>query len=112
MEKEKQTEIVEKVNEQVDEQVDEQVNEQVNEKVGEETPANEQEQGLPDIVATLTQEYEKRLEEQKNGYEKQIAERDKIITQIISGGKANSKPNDKMQTVIDKINAKRTYKKW
>ena len=100
MENEKQVEIVEEVNEEV----------------VEEAPANEQEQEqeqeLPDLVTSLTKEYEKRLEEQKNGYEKQIAERDKIITQIISGSKATGKPNDRMQAVIDKINEKRTYKKW
>ena len=100
MENEKQPEIIEQVDEKVNEQVDE------------EGTQNKQEQELPELVNSLKATYEKMLKEQKKDYEEQIAERDKIITQIISGGNAKGQPNDKMQTIIDKINEKRTYKKW
>ena len=43
-------------------------------------------------------------------YEKRLAERDYVIKQLITNGKTDN--DSKGDTIIDKINAQRNYKKW
>lgn len=66
-----------------------------------------------DEFKEIKETYERRLEEQKAMFEKAIAERDDVIKQFVSGKPIMQPENaPDTDTYIDKINKKRTYKKW
>ncbi len=63
---------------------------------------------LQETIECIKQGYETKLAEQKAEADKAIKERDEVIKQLLSGnGTANEPPS-----IVDKINAKRNYKKW
>ena len=64
---------------------------------------------LPDIVNKIREEYEMRIAEMEAKHAAAIADRDAIIQQLISG---NPSGNVSRETIVDKINEKRTFKKW
>lgn len=64
---------------------------------------------LPDIVNKICEEYETRIAEMEAKHVAAIADRDTIIQQLISG---NPSGNASHETFVDKINGKRTFKKW
>ena len=64
---------------------------------------------LPDIVNKIREEYEMRIAEMEAKHAAAIADRDAIIQQLISG---NPSGNLSRETFVDKINEKRTFKKW
>ena len=64
---------------------------------------------LPDIVNKIREEYEMRIAEMEAKHAAAIADRDTIIQQLISG---NPSGNVSHETFVDKINEKRTFKKW
>ena len=64
---------------------------------------------LPDLVNKIREEYEMRIAEMEAKHAAAIADRDAIIQQLISG---NPSGNVSRETIVDKINEKRTFKKW
>ena len=64
---------------------------------------------LPDLVNKIREEYEMRMAEMEAKHAAAIADRDAIIQQLISG---NPSGNVARETIVDKINEKRTFKKW
>lgn len=64
---------------------------------------------LPGIVNKIREEYEIRIAEMEAKHAAAIADRDAIIQQLIS---ANPSGNVSRETFVDKINDKRTFKKW
>ena len=64
---------------------------------------------LPDLVNKIREEYEMRMAEMEAKHAAAIADRDAIIQQLISG---NPSGNVSRETIVDKINEKRTFKKW
>ena len=64
---------------------------------------------LPDLVNKIREEYEMRMAEMEAKHAAAIADRDAIIQQLISG---NPSGNVSRETFVDKINEKRTFKKW
>ena len=64
---------------------------------------------LTDIVNKIREEYEMRIAEMEAKHAAAIADRDAIIQQLISG---NPSGNVSRETFVDKINEKRTIKKW
>lgn len=64
---------------------------------------------LPDIVNKICEEYETRIAEMEAKHAAAIADRDAIIQQLISG---NPSGNASRESFVDKINGKRTFKKW
>ena len=64
---------------------------------------------LPDLVNKVREEYEMRITEMEAKHAAAIADRDAIIQQLISG---NPSGNVSRETFVDKINEKRTFKKW
>ena len=64
---------------------------------------------LPGIVNKIREEYEMRIAEMESKHAAAIADRDAIIQQLISG---NPLGNVSRETFVDKINEKRTFKKW
>lgn len=63
---------------------------------------------LQETITSIKQGYETKLVEQKAEADKAIKERDEVIKQLLSGNGTATKP----PSIVDKINAKRTYKKW
>lgn len=64
---------------------------------------------LPDIVNKICKEYEMRIVEMEAKHAAAIADRDAIIQQLISDNPSGTVPRE---TFVDKINDKRTFKKW
>ena len=64
---------------------------------------------LSDLVNKVREEYEMRMAEMEAKHAAAIADRDAIIQQLISG---NPSGNVSRETIVDKINEKRTFKKW
>lgn len=64
---------------------------------------------LPDIVNKIREEYENRIAEMEAKHAAAIADRDAIIQQLISDNSSGTVPRE---TFVDKINDKRTFKKW
>lgn len=60
-----------------------------------------------EIVKKIREEYEAKADAIQADYEKQLAEKDAIILELLEGGKA-SQPS----TIAEKINAKRNFKKY
>lgn len=96
------------VTEDVEEMETEDVTEEKTEDVTEEKTENVAD-GLPDVVQKIRTEYEKRIAELEAKHAADIADRDAIIQQLISG---NPSANVSRETFIDKINTKRNFKKW
>ena len=67
----------------------------------------EQNENLTRIVTDIKAQYENKIEALKDAYGKQIAERDSVIKQLLNG-ENTAKP----ETIVDKINKTRNYKKW
>ena len=92
-----------------DEDVVEEKTEDVVEEKTEDVVEEKTEDTLPDIVNKIREEYENRIAEMEAKHAAAIADRDAIIQQLISG---NQSGNGSSETFIDKINNKRTFKKW
>lgn len=63
---------------------------------------------LPTVVQEIKAQYEVQIEALKDAYGKQIAERDIVIKQLLS----DNNTAVEHETVVDKINKKRNFKKW
>lgn len=98
MEEERKDEVA--VEEKTEDVVEEKTEDAVEEKT---------EDTLPAIVKRIREEYEMRIAEMEAKHAAAIADRDAIIQQLISG---NSSGNVSRETFVDKINDKRTFKKW
>ena len=83
--------------------------EAVEEMTEDEAVEEKTEDTLPDIVNKIREEYEMRIAEMEAKHAAAIADRDAIIQQLISG---NPSGNVSRETFVDKINEKRTFKKW
>ena len=100
---EKQTDIIENVETPVE-------NQPVETPV--ETPVDNQPvettKELPKVVQEIKAQYEAKIEAMKDEYSKEIADRDSVITQLLNGDETAVITD----TVVDKINKKRNFKKW
>lgn len=96
--------IFEEDQEQVQEQEQEQVQEQAQEQ------EQEQEQEQSNLIDVINASWESKLLKMTTDYEKRLAERDNVIKQLITNDKTDN--DNKGDTIIDKINAQRNYKKW
>lgn len=67
----------------------------------------EKPEALPEVVTAIKAQYEKRIADLNSQHAKDIAERDAVITQLLS----EDKP-EPTETIADRINKRRTYKKW
>lgn len=63
---------------------------------------------LPTVVQEIKAQYEVQIEALKDAYGKQIAERDIVIKQLLS----DNNTAVEHETLVDKINKKRNFKKW
>lgn len=72
---------------------------------------NEKDEDTQALVKQVKDEYEAKLLKQRDRYEARLQEREKVIKQLLSGDGDANKPKD---TIIDKINARRSAqnKKW
>lgn len=84
-------------------------NEVVVEEKTEDVVEEKTEDTLPDIVNKIREEYEMRIAEMEAKHTADIADRDAIIQQLISG---NPLGNVSRETIADRINNKRNFKKW
>lgn len=66
------------------------------------------ENAIPELVNKLKEDYENKIAVMQTNHKAEIAERDEIIRQLISGNQEKSIN----YSFIDKINNKRNYKKW
>lgn len=73
---------------------------------------NEEKADTEALVKGVKDEYEKKLLDLTNKYEKRLQEREKVIKQLLSGDGNANKPSENV--IIDKINARRNAqnKKW
>ena len=73
---------------------------------------NEEKADTEALVKGVKDEYEKKLLDLTNKYEKRLQEREKVIKQLLSGDGDANKPSENL--IIDKINARRRAqnKKW
>lgn len=82
---------------------------------GENKPTTEEseggnESGYAEAIEELRAEYQAKFERQEAENKARLAERDKVIKQLLTGnGKTATVPEDK---IVDSINKKRIYKKW
>lgn len=83
--------------------------EAVEEMTEDEVVEEKTEDTLPDLVAKIRGEYEMRIADMEAKHKAAIADRDAIIQQLISGNPSN---NVSRETFVDRINSKRTIKKW
>ena len=65
-------------------------------------------ESLSNIVNDLKSQYEGQIKALKDAYGKEIAERDSVIKQLLS----DSNTATEHETIVDKINKKRNFKKW
>ena len=70
----------------------------------------EQDQDQSNLIDVINASWESKLLKMTTDYEKRLAERDNVIKQLITNGKTDN--DSKGDTIIDKINAQRNYKKW
>ena len=96
--------VEEKTEDVVEEKTEDVVEEKTEDVVEEKT-----EDTLPDIINKIREEYDMRIAEMESRHAAAIADRDAIIQQLISG---NPSGNASRETFVDKINDKRTFKKW
>lgn len=73
----------------------------------EETQQETKQDSMQETILSIKQGYEEKIAKQKAEADKAIKERDAVIKQLLSGENTAKEP-----TIIDKINAKRIYKKW
>ena len=92
-----------------DEVAVEEMTEDVVEEKTEDVVEEKTEDTLPDIVNKIRKEYERLIVEMEAKYVAAIADREAIIQQLISD---NTSENVLRETFVDKINDKRTFKKW
>ena len=73
---------------------------------------NEEKADTEALVKGVKDEYEKKLLDLTNKYEKRLQEREKVIKQLLSDDGNANKPSENV--IIDKINARRSAqnKKW
>lgn len=73
---------------------------------------NEEKADTEALIKGVKDEYEKKLLDLTNKYEKRLQEREKVIKQLLSGDGNANKPSENV--IIDKINARRSAqnKKW
>ena len=73
---------------------------------------NEEKADTEALVKGVKDEYEKKLLNLTNKYEKRLQEREKVIKQLLSGDDNANKSSENV--IIDKINARRSAqnKKW
>ena len=83
--------------------------EAVEEMTEDEAVEEKTEDTLPDLVTKIREDYEMRIADMEAKHKAAIAERDTIIQQLISGNPSN---NVSRETFVDRINSKRTIKKW
>lgn len=95
--------------ERKDEVAVEEKTEDVVEEKTEDVVEGKTEDTLPDLVNKIREEYDMRIAEMEAKHAAAIADRDAIIQQLISG---NPSGNVSSETIVDKINEKRTFKKW
>lgn len=95
--------------ERKDEVAVEEKTEDVVEEKTEDVVEGKTEDTLPDLVNKIREEYEMRIAEMEAKHAADIADRDAIIQQLISG---NPSGIVSRETIADKINEKRTFKKW
>ena len=95
--------------ERKDEVAVEEKTEDVVEEKTEDVVEGKTEDTLPDLVNKIREEHEIRIAEMEAKHAAAIADRDAIIQQLISG---NPSGNVSGETIADKINEKRTFKKW
>lgn len=77
-----------------------------------EEPVKEEEKEQPSLektINTLKEGYETKIAKLKADAERAISERDNVIKQLLNGDETANEPEP---TIVDKINAKRQYKKW
>ena len=67
----------------------------------------EKHEALPEVVTAIKAQYEKHIADLNSQHAKDIAERDAVITQLL----ATDKP-EPTETIADRINKRRTFKKW
>ena len=72
-----------------------------------EQPIEETEQTLPDLVTAIKEQYEAKIATLSAKHAKDVAERDAVITQLMSGEQPAQ-----TESIADRINGKRNYKKW
>ena len=86
------------------------INEQPTEQVAQPTEQVEQveqpSETLSTLITELTDKYEARISAIVKKYDASIAERDDVIKQLLTGETVQE------QSIADRINARRTYKKW
>ena len=95
--------------ERKDEVAVEEKTEDVVEEKTEDVVEGKTEDTLPGLVNKIREEYEMRIAEMEAKHAAAIADRDAIIQQLISG---NPSGNVSRETIADKINEKRPFKKW
>ena len=73
---------------------------------------NEEKADTEALIKSVKDEYDKKLLDLTNKYEKRLQEREKVIKQLLSGDGNANKPSENI--IIDKINARRNAqnKKW
>lgn len=74
----------------------------------EETPEGDKNDYAAQILA-LQEEYKKKFEAQQAAFDKRLAERDKVISQLLTGNADEPAPDN---DIVSRINATRNYKKW
>lgn len=74
----------------------------------EETPEADKNDYAAQILA-LQEEYKKKLDAQQAAFAKRLAERDKVITQLLTGNADEPAPDN---DIVSRINTTRNYKKW
>lgn len=78
-----------------------------------ETPPNEAPEADKNDYAAqilaLQEEYNKKFEAQQAAFDKRLAERDKVISQLLTGNAEELAPDN---DIVSRINATRNYKKW
>lgn len=81
------------------------------EQTNEETTAEEQTDGKDEdmgaLIAQMKADHEAELAKQKQEYEKRLAERNKVIKQLVKGDSKEATPRDAIDERLDKINQRR-----
>lgn len=80
--------------------------EQVEQPIEQPQTTEKPDETLSTLINELTEKYEARISAITTKYNASIAERDDVIKQLLTGETVQE------QTIADRINARRTYKKW
>lgn len=91
--------------------MEEQEKQELEEKKPEEQEKQEEEKQeeteYKDLILEIQQEYMAKIQSIVEKNKKELAKRDNLIKQLIAGEKEEETPS-----IVDKINAKRQFKKW